>query len=678
MTTVPVKVLLVDDDEDDFVITRDLISQIDGHRYQLDWVDNYEAALAAVQRGEHDICLIDYRLGGRTGLELLHEAQAASARLPMILLTGQGDQEIDLKAMKAGAADYLIKGQLTADKLERAIRYAIEGKRAGESLRRERDLISRIMETSPVGIVVADQAGKITFANHHAEAVLGLTKSAIADKTCSVLDWGVTDPEGQPVAGQPLPLQQLLDTGRPVQNVCHALVFPDDRRVLLSTNATPLFDAAGKIDGLVVTVEDITEWLALEAQLRQSQKMESVGQLAAGVAHDINNILTVIQGHAGILLNAMPPDGPAVKSLKQIVAASDRATGFIRHLLLFSRKQVFQTKILDLNAVLHNLEGMLPRLLGEQVVLNMVCQPELSPIAADPGMLEQIVINLGVNARDAMPKGGGLFMETSAVEIPAAQVRQNSEARAGKFVSLTVRDTGSGIERRFLPRIFEPFFTTKAVGKGTGLGLATVYGIVKQHQGWIEVESEIGVGTTFKIFLPAADQKTADISVNAPDLAEPVDGGHETILVVEDEPALLELMRCVLEHYHYRVLVAASGGEALQVWEANTGRIDLLLTDMIMPGGMTGGELAAELQKRKRGLHVIFTSGYSSELAGKDLGRNGTRFLPKPYQPQQAARMIREIFDAVAGQHPSPSDGALCGPMYSVRKDAGTPVTSDR
>jgi len=267
------------------------------------------------------------------------------------------------------------------------------------------------------------------------------------------------------------------------------------------------------------------------------------------------------------------------------------------------------------------------------------------------------MMNLGVNARDAMPKGGRLIVETSTVEIPGTMARQKSEARAGEFVCLTVRDTGCGIERKHLARIFEPFFTTKPVGKGTGLGLATVYGIVKQHRGWIEVESEIGAGTAFKIFLPIAGERAGDAAAIPPAKPETVSGGKETILVVEDEPGLLELVRRVLERYQYRVLIAGSGREALRVWDENHGQIDLLLTDMIMPGGMTGGELVAELKNRKPKLNVIFTSGYSAELIGKDIGQTGTNFLPKPYQPQQVAQMIRRIIDAGDGQ--SKDNGAL-------------------
>jgi len=664
MSDIAVRVLLVDDDEDDYIITRDLVSQIGDPPYRLDWIDNYDAALAALQRREHDICLLDYRLGERTGLELLRESQSFSGRAPMILLTGQGDHEIDLEAMKAGAADYLIKGQLDADKLERAIRYAIEGQRAKERLRRDRDLISRIMETSPVGIVVTDQAGKITFANHRAEQVLGLTRVAITQKKCSVLDWNPTDVEGNPLVEQPSPLKQVLDSGLVAQDVRYTINRPDGQRTLLSTNATPLYDALNKIDGMVVAVEDITGRLMLEAQLRQSQKMESVGQLAAGVAHDINNILTVIQGHAGLLLNLTPPGADSFRSLKQISAASERAASFVRQLLTFSRKQIFRSKILDLNTVLQNLGNMLPQMLGEDIALETRFQPNLPRIEADTGMIEQIVMNLAVNSRDAMPKGGKLLIATSAIEIGAAHVRQHPEARAGWFVCLKVTDTGSGMDHKVLQRLFEPFFTTKEVGKGTGLGLATIYGMVKQHQGWIEVQSEVGSGSTFRVFLPVASETRNAPAAPAPE-AKPVPGGEETVLVVEDETGLLELVRNVLQGYHYRVLAAASGVEALQIWDEHNGQVDLLLTDMIMPGGMTGNDLATRLRKQKPGLKVIYTSGYSSELMGKDSGSNNTTFLAKPYLPIQLAQAVRKCLDASAQsrrEHVPDADDVVSAP----------------
>lgn len=649
-----IKVLLVDDDEDDYIITRDLISQAAERRCQLEWVSSYEAALTAIQSGAHDICLLDYRLGARTGLELLRESQSLNRRPPMILLTGQGDQEIDLAAMKAGAADYLVKGHLTADSLDRAIRYAIAGKRAEENLRRDRDLISRIMETSPVGVVMADRDGKITFANHRAEEVLSLAREAIDGGACSVLDWRVTDAEGNSPVGETESLKNVFETGQPVKDIRHAIERPNGRRKLFSTNATPLFDAAGKIDGMVVTVEDITERLALEGQLRQAQKMESVGQLAAGVAHDINNILTIIQGHTGLLLNSTPPNTDPARSLTQIFTASERAASFIRQLMMFSRKQVVQTKIIDLNSVLTNLDNMLASLLGEEIARETRYQDGLPAIEADTGMVEQIVMNLAVNARDAMPRGGKLSITTSAVEIDAAHLRQNPEAHAGKFVCLNITDNGYGMERWLLQRIFEPFFTTKEAGKGTGLGLATVYGIVRQHRGWIEVRSEVGTGTTFEVFLPAAVTES-DKAVETSVKPAKIQGGKEIILLVEDEPGLRALSQRVLRQYDYNVFAASSGAEALRVWDEQSGRIDLLLTDMIMPGGMRGSELAAELKKRKPALKVIYSSGYSSELAGKDFGNGEVLFLAKPYLPDRLAQIVRNCLDAPNGKHTSPA-----------------------
>jgi two-component system, cell cycle sensor histidine kinase and response regulator CckA len=639
----PIKVLLVDDDEDDFLITRDLLLKIRDRRHQLDWVSNYEDGLAAVKKGEHDLCLLDYRLGERTGLELLRESQTFKGRPPIILLTGQGDQEIDLEAMRAGAADYMVKGRLSADGLERSIRYAIERKRAQETLRQERDFISRIMETSPSGIVVTDCEGKITFANPRARDVLQLAK--YAGETANVLTWRVADLDGNLVSGQVSLLKNVLVSGEPALDLHHVIEFPEGQRAVLSTNATPLFNAEGRIDGMIVAVEDVTQRLALETQLRQSQKMDSLGQLAAGVAHDINNVLTIIQGHAGLLQSGAQPDSLAAKSASQIAAASERAAGFIRHLLAFSRKQIYRTKILDLNSVLHNLESLLPRMLGSHITLEMHYGAQLPHIAADTALVEQIVMNLAINSRDAMPSGGKLMIKTSAVDLDVVSVRRHPEGRLGRFVCLAVTDTGCGIEPSLIRRIFEPFFTTKEVGKGTGLGLATVYAVVKQHHGWIEVQSEIGAGATFKVFLPASDQTVnTPAPASAPQSAT-VRGGKETILLAEDENALLELMQHVLAQYQYKILTASSGSEALRVWEQHEGRIDLLLTDIIMPGGMTGRELALELKKRKPDLKVIFTSGFNAAMAGKDWGGDETVFLPKPYLPDAAAKLIRDTLD---------------------------------
>jgi CheY-like chemotaxis protein len=313
---------------------------------------------------------------------------------------------------------------------------------------------------------------------------------------------------------------------------------------------------------------------------------------------------------------------------------------------MFSRKQVIQTRVLDLNLVLQNLANMLQRLLGEDIALEADYFPEPARIDADTGMLEQIVMNLAVNSRDAMPRGGKLRISTSQVEIGAEYAGQHADARTGWFVCLKVADTGCGMDRKTLERIFEPFFSTKEVGKGTGLGLATVYGLVKQHQGWIDVSSIIDTGTTFTIHFPLAMSRNepGDASPQAP---VPVRGGNETIMVVEDEPVLREMVCEILKQYDYQVIEAGSGVEALRVWDEFDGRVDLLLTDMVMPEGMTGRELAVQLKKRKPELKVIYSSGYSPDSNGRDLGQNDTVFLAKPYLPPQLARTVRQSLDSL-------------------------------
>jgi signal transduction histidine kinase/CheY-like chemotaxis protein len=389
---------------------------------------------------------------------------------------------------------------------------------------------------------------------------------------------------------------------------------------------------------------DVTDMLNLESQLRHAQKLESVGQLAAGIAHDFNNILTVIQGYSDCLLQRNEGSDISRGALKQIGDAAKRAASLTRQLLTFSRKQVIQLKVLDLNSVLGNLANMLPRLLGEHILLETNYSRNIPSVEADTGMLEQIVMNLAVNARDAMPKGGKLKISTSEAVIEPDYARKHPDARPGTFVCLTVSDTGCGMEARTLERIFEPFFTTKEVGKGTGLGLATVYGIVKQHRGWIEVFSEVGKGTIFKVYFPGLDRELDVHTEFLPSMGA-IQGGKETVLLVEDEPVLRELVSEILRGYQYHVIEAGTGVEALRLWEEYDGKVDLLLTDMVMPEGMNGSELAEQLKRRKPELKVIFTSGYSSEAVGRDFNQEEAVFLPKPYLPPQLAQLVRRCLD---------------------------------
>jgi PAS domain S-box-containing protein len=390
---------------------------------------------------------------------------------------------------------------------------------------------------------------------------------------------------------------------------------------------------------------DVTERLSLEAQLRQSQKMDSIGRLAGGIAHDFNNLLTVINGHASLLTAAEKLTPKGSDSLKEIVEAGKRAGALTRQLMTFSRKQEFHPQVVDLNEVVNTIAKMLRRILGEDVALSVDFSPGLPSIKADLGMIEQVLLNLAVNARDAMPRGGQLTIRTSALALDSAAALQNPEATPGRFVCLTFSDTGRGIAPENVGRIFEPFFTTKEIERGTGLGLATVYGIVKQHQGWIAVQSRLGEGTTFQIYLPASTARSEALQMTATE--QKVIGGAELILVVEDEAPLLKLIQHILESLGYKVLCCSNGRQALDIWKEHRKKIDLLLTDLILPDGMAGTELARILQEAKPELKVLYTSGYDTERLAKELPR-GTpvNLVQKPFHARKLAEMVFETLSA--------------------------------
>jgi PAS domain S-box-containing protein len=394
----------------------------------------------------------------------------------------------------------------------------------------------------------------------------------------------------------------------------------------------------------LVLMYDITERLNLESELRKALKMEAIGRLAAGVAHDFNNLLTVIQGNLHLVRAKNNGNVELHQPLDRIEQASERAANLTQQLLTFSRKQNLQRKPLDLNDVINNGIKMFKHLLREDINLRLKFASRLPMVNADPTMVDQVIMNLVVNARDAMDTGGDLIVSTAPVEIKTAYLKTHPGAIDGRFVCLGVTDTGCGMDDATKSRIFEPFFTTKASGKGTGLGLATVYGIVKQHEGWIEVESEVGQGTTFKIYFPT------DNALPAPETVpmEPSDDGKTTILVVEDEAFVAELVRNVLEEQGYRILEADNGLVAQQIWNDHHGRIDLLLTDIKMPHGMSGTELASNLRALKPDPKVLYTSGFSPDPVSMDsLTGERSKLLPKPYSPAKLIETVRGMIDRV-------------------------------
>ena len=441
-------------------------------------------------------------------------------------------------------------------------------------------------------------------------------------------------------------LLQKIAGGEPVQNVQKTLRRADQqlRDVLLSI--VPL--TLGNDPCYLAALLDVTDQRRLEVQLRQSQKMEAIGQLAAGVAHDFNNLLTIILGHTSIQLSKATLDREVGKSLEQVKLASERAAGLTRQLLAFSRKQVIERKPLNVGDSVSRMRQMLGRLLGETITLECECSPHLPLVLADESNLEQILLNLTVNARDAMPSGGKVRVSVQAVELSAADAVRQPNARAGHFIRLAAQDTGTGMDAATLSRIFEPFFTTKPVGKGTGLGLSTVFGIVEQHDGWIEIASTVGVGTTFNVFLPVTKETVAAVPDILGTTPEPQVAKRQTILVVEDEASVRLYVCDALKSDGYQVLDAACAEDALALWEEKGAGVDLLLTDMVMPG-LNGKLLARRLRHSKKDLKLVYMTGYSPDThATEHWTREKPLLLQKPFDRNQLSAAIHRVVNATA------------------------------
>jgi PAS domain S-box-containing protein len=503
-----------------------------------------------------------------------------------------------------------------------------------ESERRLRDMLENVQMVT----LMLDDQGRILFCNEYLLGLTGWQREEVLGRDYFeiFLPAEVRDGLRQ--------VYQSLMQGGPLSHYENEIITRTGERRLISWNNTSLKNMAGQTIGVASIGEDITERKQLEAQLRQAQKMEAIGQLAGGVAHDFNNILAATMMQLGMLQHRSDLDGELRASLAELVSHAERAANLTRQLLLFSRRSVMQVQPLDLNEAVESLLRMLRRIIGEQIDLDWRGRAQLPQVSADPGMMDQVIMNLVVNARDAMPGGGRITIATEAVEVDAALTKANPDARPGSFVCLCVADNGGGMDETVLKRIFEPFFTTKEAGKGTGLGLATVYGIVKQHQGWVTVESEVGKGSTFRIYLPAAAGLVSDAAPEK--TVQPVQPGHETLLLVEDDLSVRKTIRAFLRHCGYEVIEAANGVEALTLWEANQEKIALLFTDMVMPNGLSGLQLAEKLRDLKPDLKVIISSGYSADLLQEnDLAGKGIMFLPKPCPYREMAEAVRRSLD---------------------------------
>ncbi len=613
------------------------------------------------------MAFIDVRMPpGWDGIETIHHLWKVDPALQVVICTAYSDYSWEKMTAKIGVSDNVVilkkpfdnievlqlthaltkkwtvtrQAQFKVDELEHMVAARTQAlSKACEDLRHSEERFSQAFATSPIPQAIQTvRARRFVDVNAAFLTMTGYTRDEIIGRTpldlrlC--LDYesrfGTSGGEIQPI--HEAPAQMSTRTG-------------ELRNVMLSIE---VFDLANE-KHILLMAQDITERQQLENQLRQSQKMEAVGQLAAGIAHDFNNLLTIIQGHASIHLDASSLPLSVNTSLHQINGAAERAADLTRKLLAFSRRGMLRPKVLDLNEDIATVGQMLRRLLGEKVDLRLDFMQAPALVHADPTSLEQVLMNLTLNARDAMPDGGTITVSTTRVQFDASNLPSNPDAKPGTYIRIQVADTGTGMDEQTRLRIFEPFFTTKGLNKGTGMGLATVYGIVKQHEGWIDVVSEKGRGTVFDTYIPVTD--LSKVSEETPLFTPAADDGNHTIFVVEDDAAVRALVVEVLQTYNYNVIEAENGDRAIALWPTLRNQVDLLLTDMVMPGSANGLDVARHCLEDKPELKVIYTSGYSSELFASNVKlREGVNYLPKPYLSSRLSAIIRNALDPESKQ----------------------------
>ncbi len=636
----PLRVLIVEDSEDD---TQLLLHELrrGGYDPMHERVDSATAMEQALAGQQWDMVIADYSIPNFNSMAALALLKERGLDLPFIIVSGAITEETAVATMKAGAHDYLLKGNLKRliPAIERELREAKsrrERRRAEEALRESEKRLQAILDNSPALIFLKNTEGRYLYVNPQFANLTPLTREQILGKTDDEIflpahaaafranDLKVLQ------AGVALEFEEVADQ----QDGPHTSI----------VSKFPLRNAEGKVYAICGIATDITERKSLEAQLRQSQKMEAIGQLAGGIAHDFNNLLTVINGYSELMLLSLPVEHPHCATFEQIRQAGEKASRLIRQLMAFSRQQVLQPKVLDLNAVVANIDTMLQRVIGEDIDLLTILSPGLASVKADPGQIEQVLMNLLVNARDAMPAGGRLTIETADVVLDTDYARTHVAVNPGRYVMLAVSDNGCGMDAETQARIFEPFFTTKELGKGTGLGLSTVYGIVKQSGGNIGVYSEPGRGTTFRIYLPRIEE--AAEAVEPGKAREQLPRGSETILLVEDEAGVRTLAKTILQTHGYTVLDAAQGKDAFLLSGQHEGLIHLMVTDMVMPE-MSGREVAERLKPLRPNMKVLFMSGFTDKaMVHHEELDPGMAFLQKPFTPQTLARKVREVLDA--------------------------------
>ncbi|MDH4246314.1 MAG: response regulator [Deltaproteobacteria bacterium] len=634
-------VLIIDDDPD---FSEALGELLEPQGYTITVAHTLIAGRDAARRTHPEVALVDVKIGNDRGTDLIPLLKEDHPNLLCVVMTAYTDADTVIEALKKGADDYLRKPldpvsiRTTLNRCFDIARLKREREQAREQLELSEERYRDLVEASLQGVLI-HRAYKPLFINNTLAQIFGYdtAKTMLSlDSVETLFEVGKLAPKETPPTASSTdenPLRKRIQTTRAHRK--------DGGILWLECHTQPVMWDGESAEQMVVL--DVTERVRLEDQLRQSQKMDAVGYLAGGVAHDFNNILQIIRGYAELATFKAKSEPKVVEPLTKLMQAAEKGGDLTRQLLAFSRKEVLRIKPVDPNALITNLMKMVQRLIGEDIELELETSAKVPPMLADPGMIEQVILNLCVNARDAMPNGGTLFIRVEEMVPDDAYRRYHPWAKRPAYAKIMVSDTGIGMKPEVLERIFEPFFTTKAVGKGTGLGLSVAYGIVEQHHGYISVYSEEGIGTTFSLFVPCSDQ-VREIQAAEVEQKE-IPGGKETILVAEDEPPLLDLLVSLLESKGYQIIRASNGEEAVARFEEFKEKIDLVILDVIMPK-MRGHQALLRMKELRKDLPVVFSTGYAGNaLSPEFLAEHDARMIHKPYSPAMLFRTVREALD---------------------------------
>jgi PAS domain S-box-containing protein len=629
------QILLIEDDA--WLAHRicDMVQSSQDPIFQVVWAESLQAAAPSLSGEKVDAILLGMPVGDSEKTADLMEIRSQFGFLPIVVLISQKEAELGNQMVKDGATEYLLKETLNKESLQRTLGYAIELVRAENVARQCEQRFHDLFENSKDIIFTLDLDGNITSLNRSGEEVMGLSRSEALKlniKSLVALDHQASCRE----------MMQRILNAEPLQHFEIQMIRKDGRKVILETSAL-LIQSGGKKEGVQGIARDVTERRHLENIARQSQKLEAIGRLSGGLAHDFNNLLCVISGYTEILSDRLDPTDPVMNNVNQIKKAADSAAALTRQLLAFSCKQLFYPRTLVLNSIIAETGKLLERLIGENIEFVTELEPALGHVLVDPVQIEQVLMNLVLNARDAMPQGGKLTIESSNIHLKEKHESKHSYVPAGNYVMFSVTDTGCGMNEETLNSIFEPFYTTKEPGKGTGLGLATAHGIIKQSGGFIRVYSEYGRGTTFEVYLPRVNSPLTPLRPSKQ--LKGAQTGTETVLLVEDAEELRVLTKGILEEGGYKVLEAANGIEAIQIARNFSDSIHLLLTDVIMPG-MGGEQVAEQLLRLRPDMKVLYMSGYPNDgLDWSGILASGVPFLEKPFTREIVMRRVRQVID---------------------------------